>query len=108
MGKFVDMFLRRAEDGQCFHRPYLGTREFAAEFSLVKNHEPDPPCIDETRDLGWMLLDLVHDAASDSNHVHTCTGSCGPRFFNAALDRGRLVEKGVDRIPEPWNERVRG
>ena len=33
--KFQEMFLRRAEKGQCFHRPYLGCREFAADFAPI-------------------------------------------------------------------------
>ena len=32
IAKFRDQFRRRVAKGQCFHRPYLGTREFAAEF----------------------------------------------------------------------------
>src|SRR5207302_11223130 len=34
-GKFLDMFERRAEKGQCVNQPYLGCREFAASFSLI-------------------------------------------------------------------------
>jgi CRISPR-associated protein Cas5d len=108
MGKFVDMFLRRAESGQCFHRPCLGTREFAAEFALAPRGAPDPAPIDESRDLGWMLLDVIHDAIGDASHVHTCNDRCAPRFFNATLDRGRLVEKGRDGIPLLEGEGVRG
>ena len=33
--KFEEMFMRRAEKGQCFHRPYLGCREFAAQFRTL-------------------------------------------------------------------------
>ena len=29
--KHIEMFKRRAAKGQCFHRPYLGCREFAAD-----------------------------------------------------------------------------
>ena len=43
--KFQEMFLRRAEKGQCFHQPYLGCREFAADFTLVRQEEPLPPAI---------------------------------------------------------------
>ena len=32
--KYVEMFNRRVSKGQCWRRPYLGTREFAAEFCL--------------------------------------------------------------------------
>ena len=38
--KYNAMFERRASKGQCFHQPYLGTREFAASFQLV-NPETD-------------------------------------------------------------------
>lgn len=54
--KHIDMARRRARSGQCFQRPCLGTREFAADFALV---EGDPPAaIPESRDLGYMLLDI--------------------------------------------------
>ncbi|MBA1330779.1 CRISPR-associated protein, partial [Candidatus Endoriftia persephone str. Guaymas] len=33
--KHLDTFNRRMKKGQCFHRPYLGTREFAARFEPV-------------------------------------------------------------------------
>lgn len=33
--KFEEMFKRRAGRGQCFHRPYLGCREFNADFELL-------------------------------------------------------------------------
>src|SRR5437867_103010 len=32
-GKFLEMFERRAEKGQCVNQPYLGCREFAADFT---------------------------------------------------------------------------
>src|SRR3546814_13345627 len=33
--KHINMFNRRAAQGQCFHRPCLGAREFDAEFALI-------------------------------------------------------------------------
>jgi len=62
-GKHLDIFNRRARNGQCFHQPYLGCREFAASFALV---EPDAPvpvsALKGERDLGWMLYDIGFDA----------------------------------------------
>lgn len=56
--KYAAMFERRAKKGQCFHRPYLGCREFACHFKLVeKNQELRTP-IPESRDLGFMLYDM--------------------------------------------------
>jgi CRISPR-associated protein Cas5d len=79
--KHIAMFKRRAAAGQCFHRPCLGTREFAAHFELVEGDLP--PCelpIDQrNRDLGWMLHDIDH--AND--HM--------PYFFRAALVDGVMA-----------------
>ena len=78
--KYTEMFARRARKGQCVNQPYLGCREFAAEFVLVESDTPQPPPIDETRSLGWMLHDLDFSNASDPQ----------PRFFDAKLESGRV------------------
>ncbi len=78
--KFTEMFLRRAEKGQCFQRPYLGCREFAAEFEVFTNGKPLPEPIPETRDLGWMLYDMDFSGTEPM-----------PRFFRASLDNGRMM-----------------
>lgn len=85
--KHEQMFLRRVEKGQCFHRAYLGCREFAADFALIDDGEPLPPPIDLSRDLGYMLHDICHD---DDGTTHFCNEKCQPSFFKAALDHGRL------------------
>lgn len=57
--KYYQMFERRANQGQCFTQPYLGTREFAASWKLFDLVEPDvKPAIAEDRDLGIMLYDM--------------------------------------------------
>lgn len=89
--KFTEMFLRRAEKGQCFYRPYLGCREFAAEFEIFSKGKPLPEPISETRDLGWMLYDISHDNSSDKNNQHFCNDNCRPSFFKASLNNGRMV-----------------
>jgi len=78
--KFQEMFLRRSERGQCFHRPYLGCREFAGEFEVFTNGKPIPEPISETRDLGWMLYDMDFNGKEPM-----------PRFFRANLDNGRMM-----------------
>jgi CRISPR-associated protein Cas5d len=55
-GKHLDMFNRRAQNGQCFTQPYLGCREFSAAFELVKDFPASP--FAGTQDLGWMLHDI--------------------------------------------------
>lgn len=84
--KHLSMFNRRAAAGQCFHRPYLGTREFAAHFALVEGALPAStlPEDQRNRDLGWMLHDIDH--AND----HT------PWFFRAGLKDGVMAVPLLD------------
>lgn len=78
--KHAAMFNRRAASGQCFHRPCLGTREFAADFALIPEGAPLPESKllpgQRDQDLGWMLYDIDHDAGAAS------------RFFRARLENG--------------------
>ena len=55
--KHSEMFQRRARRGQYFHHPYLGTREFPADFELVEDKIPASPLTGEV-DLGLMLHDI--------------------------------------------------
>lgn len=55
-GKHLDTFNRRASNGRCFTQPYLGCREFSANFELV-DHFPKSP-LPGRQDLGWMLHDI--------------------------------------------------
>ncbi len=48
---YRDQFRRRVTRGACFHQPYLGTREFSADFG----DPDDTPPIDHTEDLGVMI-----------------------------------------------------
>ena len=76
--KHLAMFTRRAAKGQCFHRPYLGTREFAADFALVEDAMPPSTLPADQRDseLGWMLHDIDYGDGMT------------PRFFRAELRNG--------------------
>ena len=42
IGKYQGMFERRAKTGQCFHRPYLGCREYPCDFEWAADAEPTP------------------------------------------------------------------
>lgn len=90
--KFSEMFQRRARKGQCFSQPYLGCREFSADFRLVEGEASLSPPIDESRDLGWMLDDLDYSNPKDPS----------PRFFQARMKNG-----GID-VPAWDSEEVRG
>lgn len=72
--KHHNMFIRRAKAGQCFHRPYLGCREFPASFELL-DEVPESP-LKGQRDLGWMLFDIDYE------------NSMQPLFFRATMNDG--------------------
>lgn len=71
------IFPRRVGKGQCWRRPYLGTREFAAEF-MKPNGTEEP--IQETIPIGSMLFDIFYDQ----------NGKAQPLFFEAAVRDGVL------------------
>jgi CRISPR-associated protein Cas5d len=75
--KYAAMFERRVKKGQCFHRPYLGCREFACDFHLVEE-TGTVKAIDRTDDLGWMLYDINYEDPADPR----------PEFFRAKLKDG--------------------
>jgi CRISPR-associated protein Cas5d len=74
--KFEDMFERRITNGQCYRQPFLGCREFDAEFMPVDENTPQP--IQETMDLGYMLWDIEFDETLGNKAI----------FFNAKMVNG--------------------
>jgi CRISPR-associated protein Cas5d len=85
IAKHLDQFNRRARKGSCYTRPYLGCREFVADFALLEV-ESAPPAVDPSlvgeRDLGYMLHDI--DFAEDKQ----------ARFFRA------IMRDGVIDVPK--------
>ena len=85
IGKHLDIFNRRARKGQCFHRPCLGTREFAADFELIEVELPAPhDSLMGQRDLGWMAQDI--DFARGGL----------PLFFKATMRDGMIEVPPLD------------
>lgn len=75
--KHYNMFLRRAREGQCFHRPYFGCREFPVSFQLLENEVPPSYYQDlKEKDLGWTLLDIDFE------------NNMTPLFFRAIMHHG--------------------
>lgn len=83
--KFEQMFIRRSTNGQCFHRPYFGCREFPVDFELIPQSAGRLPTIPESRDLGWMLYDLVYAEKEPM-----------PRFFHARMEKGTINLRNVE------------
>ncbi|MFW6456883.1 MAG: type I-C CRISPR-associated protein Cas5c [Planctomycetota bacterium] len=89
--KYRAQFRRRVKKGQCYHRPVLGCREFAAQFAPPAGNESP---IDLTTDLGRMLFDIDYQDGKK--------GRGSPRFFNARL------EKGVLQVPQDMYKSMEG
>ena len=79
-GKFCEMFRRRAQNGQCYHQPCFGTREFPAAFRLWEGGDIPTAYPDSEKDLGFMLYDMDYSDPEDIK----------PMFFRAVLKNGVL------------------
>ncbi len=98
--KHAEMFKRRARKGQCFHQPCLGTREFAAHYSLIEQGNIIPSCepsdqspdlgFDTPRDLGFMLWGIDHE-----------TPTRDPLLFRATLHNGTI------QVPPPGSKDIK-
>jgi len=80
--KHYNIALRRMRQGQCYHQPCLGTREFAANFVILENEIPAGFYSGET-DLGWMLWDI--DFKNDMT----------PIFYRAIMQDGIIDVKDL-------------
>ena len=91
IAKHLDQFNRRLVSGACFHRPYLGCREFPAYFAPVEKAW-DSDCPEELKgehDLGFMLYDMEHDGYPGVvSRPHACNDRCQPRFFRVQMEDG--------------------
>lgn len=84
--KHYNIVLRRARDGQCFHRPYFGCREFPVQFEIIEGEMPISYYENQTeeRDIGWMLWDIDYNS------------NMTPKFFRAKMN------KGIIEVPNLW------
>ncbi len=78
VAKYVGMFQRRVAKGQCFHRPYLGCREFACQFAAPNGREQR--LADWNESFGLMLYDIRFGR----------DGVNRPGFFQASVRGGVL------------------
>lgn len=95
--KYRDLFSHRASRGKCFQRPYLGCREFAADFAFVE----DPAAVAlgtsewaKQEDLGMMLYDVFDP------HRRTTGLSVRPEpvFFKQAIVDAARLDCHPDRV----------
>ncbi len=82
-GKYMAIFERRARKGQCFKTPYLGCREFSADWKYIANPQNDKiedRCIGD-KDLGFMFYDWTYES-EDKNEA---------QFFHAKMENGTIL-----------------
>ncbi len=88
--KHLEMFKRRASNGQYFHHPYFGNREFPVNFELVEEF-PKPHEELKDTDFGYMLNDMVFTPDKKGRIVESSQGrrlSATPVFFRAKMKNG--------------------
>ncbi len=85
--KYVEMFNRRVEKGQCFSQPVLGCREFSARFEHTSSEDQPIPV---SLDIGHMLYDIIF--RKELNRAV---------FFKAKLDNGVLNTNPFAVIGDP-------
>lgn len=81
--KHYNIATRRIEKGQCFHRPYMGCREFPVNFAPLYSEEKSF-YFGKEQDMGYMLWDI------DFNNENT------PIFFRP------IMKDGILTVPNLW------
>jgi CRISPR-associated protein Cas5d len=92
--KYSGMFIDRLNAGQCHHTPYLGTREFAANFAAVTDEKPN----DMNLKIGTMLFDMAFIESKSRRELSfrrpdtkaVVPGYTQALFFNAEVQDGWL------------------
>lgn len=84
--KHYNIVLRRIRNGQFYHMPSFGCREFPANFKLAQEESPAP--ISQTKDLGFMLYDMDF---SDCANIT-------PIFFRAKMENGTIDLSNIETV----------
>jgi CRISPR-associated protein Cas5d len=98
LGKYYGMARRRIEQGQCFHQPSFGCREFPAHFEPATAAAMQvAPDLNRDADLGLMLYDVFDLDAGEGWQGGKIEARPQITFFRAAL------KNGVVAVPA-WSE----
>lgn len=102
LAKYLDIFERRVERGQCYQTPYLGNREFAARFEPAGAE--DKPRADVNLGIGTMLFDLAfiqdEDRKNLAFHSHGPAGATVVKGYTRAMFFDAWVKAGILVVPE--------
>lgn len=90
--KYREMFNRRLKKGQCWHQPYLGTREFSCDFFPVTQDDEDKATeLNLTYPIGSLLFDIGYDKEHNATPIY---------MANAVVENSTLV------CPDELNEKM--
>ena len=90
--KYRDMFNRRVSKGQCWHQPYLGTREFSCAFFQVTDEDENRVSeLNLTYPIGGMLFDVLYNANREATPVY---------MYDA------VIRNGILECPEELNRQM--
>lgn len=81
--KHYNIAIRRMSNGQFYHQPVFGTREFPAFFELLE--KPIPSNLKGEVDLGYMLYDM-NFKESDKKDIHY--NDADPIFYRPVMKNG--------------------
>lgn len=98
IAKYLDQARRRIKRGQCFHTPYMGTREFAANFEPADDRQPS----DEDIPIGTMLFDIAFVPSDERSELDfRLRGSESPvgGYAQAIFAQDVRVESGWWTVP---------
>jgi CRISPR-associated protein Cas5d len=85
--KHYSIALRRLKNGQCFHQPCFGCREFPANFKLFEG-DSKKEVYPSSRDFGYVLFDMDF---SDPEEIR-------PMFFRAVMKDGVIDLKDCEVV----------
>lgn len=88
LAKHSSIFLSRVTSGQCFSRPYFGSREWSCYFAPATLEEKPIPV---TMDLGRMLFDQRYETPGMTYMSHRNRTLAEPVWFDAKLVNGVLT-----------------
>jgi CRISPR-associated protein Cas5d len=104
---YLPQFIERRDRGRCFHQPYLGNREFTADFSKPDGNEAcDPLLTGRTIPLGRMLFDIgfIQDDSIQKDFLyfrkHKSSGWSEVKGSRKALFFDAVLENGTVSVPQ--------
>ncbi|MEW6377485.1 MAG: type I-C CRISPR-associated protein Cas5c [Thermodesulfobacteriota bacterium] len=98
--KHLRQFKDRAKRGGYFHHPYLGTREFPANFELAEAFPECPEYLRGEIKLGYMLRDMVFVPDPKGKVIESnqgCRLNAEARFFHAKIVDGVIDVRSLNQ-----------